>query len=70
MIWKKVRLLINSEITTLISKAKGFKAFEQISRFRILSDSFQSGTELSAKGEVKRGVINEKYKEDINGMYA
>ena len=67
---EEVRLLINSEITTLISKAKGFKAFEQISRFRILSDSFQSGTELSAKGEVKRGVINEKYKEDINGMYA
>ncbi len=66
---EEVRLLINSEITSLISKAKGFKSFEQISRFKILAGSFQSGTELSAKGEVKRNVINEKYKEDINRMY-
>lgn len=67
---EEVRLLINSEVTTLVSKAKGFKSFEQISRFKILSDSFKSGTELSAKGEIKRNVINEKYKDDINGMYA
>ena len=67
---EEVNKLINSVITSLISKANGFKAYEQISRFRILSESFQNGIELSAKGEVKRKVISEKYKEDIDSLYA
>ena len=59
-----------SEIAMLISKARGFKAYEQIARFCIIPESFEAGRELSAKGEVKRKVINEIYKDAIDGLYA
>ena len=67
---EEVQSLINSEIALLISKARGFKAYEQIARFCILPEGFESGRELSAKGEVKRKVINELYKDAIDGLYA
>ncbi len=67
---EEVQHLINSEIAMLISKARGFKAYEQIARFCIIPESFEAGRELSAKGEVKRKVINEIYKDAIDGLYA
>ena len=65
----QVHQLINSEIARLISKPNGFKAYEQISRFCILPESFENGRELSAKGEVKRKAVNELYRKEIDGLY-
>lgn len=40
---EEVRSLINQEIARLISKTNGFKTYEQVSRFALLSESFKVG---------------------------
>lgn len=65
----EVRSLINQEITRLVSKANGFKAYEQISRFALLPESFKVGKELSGKQEVKRSVVSDIYKKEIEALY-
>ena len=64
-----MRSLINQEITRLVSKANGFKAYEQISRFALLPESFKVGKELSGKQEVKRSVVSDIYKKEIEALY-
>ena len=64
-----MKSLINSEIAKRVSKDKGFKAFEQISRFTLLSESFKVGRELSGKQEVKRKTVAEMYSKEIEAMY-
>lgn len=66
----EVRSLINQEIARLVSKANGFKAYEQISRFALLPESFKVGKELSGKQEVKRNVVNDLYHKEIESIYA
>ena len=66
---EEVRLLIASEIAAHVSRDKGFKAFEQISRFALLDESFQVGRELSAKQEVKRAEIQKLYKDKIESIF-
>ena len=66
---KEVRNLIDDEIARLVSKDRGFKSFEQISRFVILHKSFEVGNELSAKQELKRFKIAEIYKSEIDSLY-
>ena len=65
----EVKSLINQEITRIVSKSNGFKAYEQISRFAILPESFKVGRELSGKQEVKRSVIFDLYKKEIDSLY-
>ena len=67
---EEVRSLINREIARLISKTNGFKTYEQVSRFALLSESFKVGKELSGKIEVKRNVVNDIYKKEIESIYA
>ncbi|MGN1190133.1 MAG: AMP-dependent synthetase/ligase, partial [Candidatus Ornithospirochaeta sp.] len=66
----EVRSLINQEVTRLVSKVNGFKAYEQISRFALLPESFKVGRELSGKQEVKRTVVADIYKKEIESLYA
>ena len=66
---EEVRHLISSEIMNYVSKEKGFKSFEQISRFALLDESFKVGKELSAKQEVKRSEIHKLYKDKIESIY-
>ena len=66
---EEVKSLINSEIAKRVSKDKGFKAFEQISRFTLLPESFKVGRELSGKQEVKRKTVAEMYSKEIEAMY-
>lgn len=65
----EVRQLINSEVSRLVSYRRGFKSFEQISRFVLLEKSFETGRELSAKQEVKRAEINKLYKSEIDLLF-
>ena len=67
---EEVRHLIASEVMRLVSKERGFKAFEQVSRFRILPEAFQVGRELSAKQEVKRSEIQKLYKKEIESLFS
>ncbi|MFP4363741.1 MAG: AMP-dependent synthetase/ligase [Spirochaetia bacterium] len=64
-----VRELIQCEISERINTHNGFKSFEHIYKFAILKKGFELGAELSAKQEVKRHVIREKFKKEIESLY-
>ncbi|RLW69869.1 MAG: hypothetical protein B6D68_01570, partial [spirochete symbiont of Stewartia floridana] len=65
----EVHELISEEIAGIISMKKGFKTYEKIVRFAILSRPFELGRELSAKQEIKRHVINEVYAKEIEALF-
>ena len=64
-----VQKLYEAEIADLISAKNGFKLFERIARFTLITKPFEIGVELSAKQELMRFRINEIYKEEINSMF-
>ena len=61
--------LINQEIQKYVNYARGFKTFEQISKFVLLDKPFTIGRELSSKQEIKRAEINTLYKDEIATMF-
>ena len=61
--------LVTNEIKNRVSKENGFRAFEQIVKFKILPNSFQVGRELSAKQEVKRFEVNKLYEKEIKSLF-
>lgn len=65
----EVQELINSEINNLINTKNGFKTFEHIVRFKLIKASFEVGKELSAKQEIKRHVIQETYRREIEELF-
>jgi long-chain acyl-CoA synthetase len=65
----EVRELIDYEINEAVNQKTGFKSFERIFRFELLSTPFEVGRELSAKQEVKRHVVAEQYKHLIAKMF-
>lgn len=64
------RSIIETEIGDLVSGKHGFRGFERIYRVLLVADQFEIGNELSAKQEVKRHVINEKYANEIARLFA
>ncbi len=62
--------LIDSEIRNLVCGKNGFKAFERINRFRLISKPFEVGDELSQKQEIKRHVIAERYNDLIQEIFS
>lgn len=65
----EIKELIDYEINQAVNAKTGFKSFERIFRFELLAKPFEVGTELSAKQEVKRHVVAELYKHQINRMF-
>ncbi len=65
----EVRELIDSEINTYVHSKTGFRPFEMVYRFTVLKEPFTVGEELSAKQEVKRHVVAEKYRNEIERMF-
>lgn len=66
---QKVNDLIASEIKTLISAKTGFKMYEKINKFAILSRPFEVGRELSAKQEIMRYKIPSIYAKVLKKMF-
>lgn len=64
-----IQKLYENEIANLVSSKTGFKMFERIARFRLITKPFEVGVELSAKQEVMRFRINEIYKKEIESMF-
>lgn len=62
--------LMDGEINSRVNSKSGFKGFERIFRFAVLEKPFEVGKELSAKQEIKRHVIAEMYKKEINRLFA
>ncbi|MCQ2583158.1 MAG: long-chain fatty acid--CoA ligase [Treponema sp.] len=65
-----IQNLYQTEISNLISAKNGFKMFERINKFALITKDFEIGVELSAKQEIMRFRINELYKKQIDAMYA
>ncbi|MFP4301738.1 MAG: AMP-dependent synthetase/ligase [Spirochaetaceae bacterium] len=66
---ERVRALYDHLIDEQVSAKTGFKSFERVYRFALLPEEFTQGEELSAKQEVKRHVIQEKYKKEIAALF-
>ena len=62
--------LIENEIKTRITAANGFRHFERIFKFKLLSENFEVGKELTQTMKLRRSVINEKYKSDIKKLFS
>jgi len=65
----RVRTLFNQEVSRLVNSQNGFRPFEQVSRFALIPSEFLIGEELSAKQEIKRHVIAEKYATEIAALF-
>jgi long-chain acyl-CoA synthetase len=61
--------LIDYEVNELVSMKNGFKSFERIFRFALLSRPFEAGKELSAKQEIKRHAVVEIYAKEVKKLF-
>ena len=66
---EEFREAIRKEIEGLINAKSGFKIYEHVYRFRILSEHFEQGTEMTNTLKLKRDVITEKYKREIAELF-
>ena len=62
--------LVNDEIQSRVCAKRGFREFERVFRFKLLSKRFEVGVELSAKQEIKRHVISTIYEKEIAALFA
>lgn len=65
----KINSLIQNEIKRLISIETGFKSFERVTVFRLLSQPFRPGIEMNNTLKVKRHVVSDMYASLIKEMY-
>ncbi len=65
----EINELIENEIKMRITAKNGFRHFEKIFRFKLLSSPFEVGKELTQTMKLRRSVINEKYKSEIKKLF-
>ncbi|MDX1960628.1 MAG: AMP-binding protein [Leptospiraceae bacterium] len=65
----KVLDLYKKEIKELNSAKNGFKSFEQVTPFFLITKPFEVGDEMTNLMKLKRHVITEKYKDQIAAIY-
>ena len=66
---EEIQKLYETEIANLINAKTGFKMFERINKFTLITKNFEVGVELSAKQEIMRFRINDIYKKEIEAMF-
>jgi len=64
-----IQTLYASEINGLINSKNGFKMFERINKFALITKPFEVGVELSAKQEIMRFRIGEIYAKEIASLF-
>ncbi|MCR5437611.1 MAG: long-chain fatty acid--CoA ligase [Treponema sp.] len=65
----EIHKLYEVEISNLINSKTGFKMFERVNKFQLITKPFEVGVELSAKQEIMRFRINQIYKKEIEAMF-
>ena len=65
-----IRKLLEREIADLVSAKNGFKAFERINTFEIITKPFEIGVEISAKQEMMRYRICEIYRDKVAKLFS
>jgi long-chain acyl-CoA synthetase len=66
---RDAKQILQQEIRKMISVQNGYKRFELVQEFRLLSDNFTVGDELTNLFKMKRHVIQDKYASLIEEMY-
>uniref|UniRef100_UPI0004AC4E6A AMP-binding protein n=1 Tax=Leptospira interrogans TaxID=173 RepID=UPI0004AC4E6A len=66
----KIYDLYRKEIKALNNTKNGFKSFEQVTPFILISKPFEVGDELNNMMKMKRHVITEKYSDKIKKIYS
>ncbi len=66
---EQIRKLIESVVFESITSKNGFKSFERINKIAMITKPFEVGVELSAKQEMMRYRIAEKYKDKLEKLY-
>ncbi len=66
----KVLDFYKKEIKALNNTKTGFKSFEQVTPFFLITKQFEVGDELTNLHKMKRHLITEKYKDKIAQLYA
>lgn len=69
--WNQKELIqkMEAEIKTKVNSQTGFKSFERVVGVIVIPKPFEVGDELTAKLSLKRHVITEKYKKEIETLY-
>lgn len=65
-----IQKLYENEVSGLINPKNGFKMFERINQFALITKQFEVGVELSAKQEIMRYRLTEIYKDQIAKIFA
>lgn len=65
----EIQNVINNEIQSYINSKSGFKSFERIFRFTLLSKPFEVGKELTQTMKLRRDVIDQLYNKEINQLF-
>ncbi|GHU04207.1 long-chain-fatty-acid--CoA ligase [Spirochaetia bacterium] len=65
----EVNEIISTEVADLVGPKTGFKPFERIYKFRLLSAPFKPGEELSGKQELLRHKIAARCHREIQGLF-
>jgi long-chain acyl-CoA synthetase len=66
---QKILDLYKKEIKELNGAKNGFKSFEQVTPFFLITKPFEVGDEMTNLMKLKRHVITEKYKDQIKKLY-
>ena len=61
--------LYDAEINSLVAPKNGFKMFERVNKFALITKPFEVGVELSAKQEIMRYRLAEIYKTQIEQIF-
>lgn len=57
------------EVQERVNRTTGFRNFEQVFRIKLLSQPFQVGEELTQTMKIRRNVVEDKYKREINALF-
>ena len=66
---EELREQVRKEIESVVNAKNGFKIYEHIYRFKIIPKHFEAGKELTNTLKMKRDVITEEYKRQIEDLY-
>jgi long-chain acyl-CoA synthetase len=66
---EEFREQVRKEIESLVNAKNGFKIYEHIYRFKIIPKHFEAGSELTNTLKMKRDVITEEYRREIDNLF-
>ena len=70
--WKTHPQILNlykAEIKARVSSEKGFKSFEKVTGFAVIMKEFEPGKELTQTLKLRRNVMFDLYKKEIENIY-